>query len=146
MRTPVDGDADASTTITTAEENPLSALSASELFWLASDCLSENDIAGAIEACAIGCASDPDDPDLAALGAWARAQVADADLERLSVELDEIVLLNEEHAGARYYRALMRRRRGDHAGCVRDLRKAIELAPDHEAAQLELLELPEETG
>jgi hypothetical protein len=121
-----------------AEESPLATLSPSELLWLASDCLEEQDFDGAVEACAVGCKNAPGDPDLAALGAWARSHLPGADLARISDELDELVRVHENHADARYYRGMLRKRLGDPAGSTRDLARVLELAPTHEAARREL--------
>jgi hypothetical protein len=109
-------------------------MSVSELLWLASECLSERDPAGAVEACDAGRRGAPDDPDLAALGAWARAQMGGADLKAITIELDEILGAHEDHVEARYYRGMLRKRLGDEGGSARDQQRVVETAPGHEGA------------
>ena len=123
---------------TPEEADPFAGLSVPELFWLATEMVSDRDAVGAAEACAAGLRQAPDDPDLAALSAWAHAQLGAADLKALMVELDEILHAHEDHAEARYYRALLRRRLGDETGCVRDLERVAQLDPAHEGALREL--------
>ncbi len=125
------------------EPEPFAGLSVPELFWVASEMLAERDLAGAAEACTAGLRQAPGDPDLVALGAWAQAQLGAADLKALMVELDEVLGAHEEHAAARYYRALLRRRLGDEAGCVRDLERVALVDPGHEGAARELALLEE---
>jgi hypothetical protein len=87
-----------------------------------------------VEACDAGRREAPDDPDLTALGAWARAQLGAADLKALTVDLDEVLGAHEAHVEARYYRGMLRKRLGDEAGSLRDLQHVVEIAPGHEGA------------
>ena len=119
-------------------DDPFAGMSAPELFWLASECLAERDVLGAVEACEAGLRQVPEDPDLAALGAWARSQFGAADLKALSIELDEVLGAHEAHVEARYYRGMLRKRLGDEAGSLRDLQRVVEIAPDHEGACQEI--------
>jgi hypothetical protein len=123
-------------------ESLLDELSPSELLCLALDCLEQGDHAGALEACDVGCTHAPGDADLVALRAWARSQGADPDLKVLVVALDELLLANDAHADARYYRAMLRLRLGDEAGWAADLRRVIELEPEHARALAEAAKLP----
>jgi hypothetical protein len=96
-----------------------------------------------VEACDAGRREVADDPDLVALGAWARAQLGGADLKALTVDLDEVLGAHAEHVEARYYRGMLRKRLGDQAGSVRDLRQVVEIAPGHEGACRELSAIDE---
>ncbi len=121
-----------------AAADPFEGMSAPELFWLATECLAQQDVSGAVEACDAGRRVVADDPDLVALHAWARSQRGGADLKALAVDLDEVLGAHEGHVEARYYRGMMRKRLGDRAGSVRDLQRVVELSPGHEEACREL--------
>jgi hypothetical protein len=123
-------------------ESLLDELTPSELLSLATDCVKERDWSGAIQACDLGCKHAPADPDLTALGAWSRSHVADADLKVLVIQLDEVLLSHEAHVDARFYRAMLRYRLGDEAGWASDVRRVIELRPDHARALAEAAKLP----
>jgi hypothetical protein len=134
-----------------AEEAPavseaFAGMSPAELFWLASECLAERDLAGALEACGAGRKKAPEDPDLAALEAWVRALIGGADVEELALQLDDVLDVHQEHVEARYYRGMLRKRLGDEAGCRRDMQRVVELSPDHEGACLELSDSEEREG
>ena len=88
--------------------------------------------------------AEPESPDSAALATWIRSQRGGADLKALTIELDELLGAAPDHRDARYYRALLRKRLGDNAGAIRDLRRLLELSPsDTEATKaLEGLEVP----
>jgi hypothetical protein len=129
---------EASVEVVEAESDAFAGMSASELFWLATEAMAERDVAAALEACDAGRRLAPDDPDLAALEAWARAQLGGADVKALAVQLDLVIGTHDKHVEARYYRGMLRRRLGDEAGCLRDLRYVVELSPKHEGACQEL--------
>ena len=130
------------------EELPsaLHELMAPELFELAGSRLLARDLDGAHEACAAAREADPDDGEVAVLFVWIRSQRASADLKALTIELDELLSASPDHRNARYYRAMLRKRLGDNAGALRDLRLLSKRTPpDAEAAQaLEALEAPTE--
>jgi hypothetical protein len=120
------------------EGDAFAGMSADELFWLARECLSERDMEGALEACCAGLRGEPEDLNLRALEAWARAQNGGADIKVLTVQLDEVLGADEGHVEARYYRGMLRKRLGDEDGSLRDLRLVMELSPEHEGASLAL--------
>jgi hypothetical protein len=124
----------------------LRGLSATALFELAGSRLLARDLEGAHEACSRARAADPNDEEIAVLDAWIRAQRAGADVKALTIELDELLSASPDHRNARYYRAMLRRRLGDNAGAVRDLRILQKRTPpDAEAiAALAALETPTE--
>jgi hypothetical protein len=121
-----------------AASDAFAGMSATELFWLATEAMTERDVAAALDACDAGRKLAPDDPDLAALEVWARAQLGGADLKALAVQLDEVLGAHEKHVEARYYRGMLRKRLGDEAGCLCDLRNVVELSPEHQGACQEL--------
>jgi hypothetical protein len=131
-------------------EAQVTVLSAPSLFHLAMKRLAERDLDGALEACSMARRAAPGELDYIALSVWIRAQMPGADLKALTVALDEVVALHEDHTEARYYRAILRRRLGDDLGAIRDLRRVIDQVPTHaEAArELSLLEArrPKERG
>jgi hypothetical protein len=114
------------------------AFSPSEIFWLARECLAERDLEGALEACEAGTRAVPGDPDLTALGVWARAQLGGADIKALTVLLDDVLLEHEDHVEARFYRGMLRKRLGDEAGSLHDLHQVLERSPEHEGASVAL--------
>jgi hypothetical protein len=113
-------------------------LSPAEIFWLASECLAERDLEGAVEACEAGKRAAPGDPNLTALGVWARAQLGGADIKVLTVLLDDVLAEHQDHVEARYYRGMLRKRLGDEAGSLHDLRQVLERSPEHEGASVAL--------
>ena len=117
-------------------------LSASALFELAGSRLLARDLDGALEACLRAREANPGDLEITVLDAWIRAQRAGADLKGLTIELDELLSASPDHRNARYYRALLRKRLGDNAGAIRDLRLLQKRTPpDAEATKaLEALE------
>lgn len=131
-------------------EAQVTVLSAPALFQLAMSRLAEQDLDGAVEACAMARRAAPGELDYIALSVWLRAQMPGADLKALTVALDEVVAGNEGHAQARYYRAVLRRRLGDDLGAIRDLRRVIDRVPTHADAARELSALearrPKERG
>lgn len=122
----------------------LRGLSASALIALARERLLARDIDGAQEACLWSRNADPENQDVAVLEIWIRAQRAGVDLKGLTIELDELLSSSPDHRDARYYRAMLRKRLGDNAGAVRDLRLLQKRTPpDAEATKaLEALEEP----
>jgi hypothetical protein len=120
------------------EDDPFAGKSAAEIFAIATARLAERDAQGAADACDAGRVEAPDDPDLAALSVWARSQLARADVKALAIELDELLRQHEAHVAGRYYRAMLRKRLGDEASAIRDLRRVLELAPDHAEAKREV--------
>ncbi len=122
----------------------LRGLSASALFALARERLLARDIDGAQEACLWSHDADPDNHEIAVLAIWIRAQRAGVDLKGLTIELDELLSSVADHRDARYYRAMLRKRLGDNAGAIRDLRLLQKRTPpDAEATKaLEALEEP----
>lgn len=101
----------------------------------------EGDLDAALAACHAARALAPHDHDLHASSVWIRSKMKAPDLKVLLVELDELLRADDVHVEARYYRALLRRRMGDEAGAEQDLRKLIELYPDHAEAAAELASL-----
>lgn len=128
----------------------VTVLSAPALFQLAIARLCERDFAGALEACAMARKAAPGEADYRALSTWIRAQMPDADLHALALELDDVLTGNEAHIQSRYYRAILRRRLGDELAAISDLRRVIELFPAHPEAARELAILearrPKERG
>jgi hypothetical protein len=128
--------------IATARAQPpataIPAAPPAELFLLARDRFENKDVRAAVDLCAAACAAAPKDATFASFHAWARSGLPGADLKMLCVELDEIIAAAETHAQARYYRAMLRRRLGDDAGALRDLRRVVELEPEHADATREL--------
>jgi hypothetical protein len=122
----------------------LRGLSAPALFEIAGTRLHARDLDGALEACLWSREIDPGNVEIAVLDAWIRAQRAGADLKGLTIELDELLSTSPDHRNARYYRALLRKRLGDNAGAIRDLRLLQKRTPpDAEATKaLEALEEP----
>ena len=112
--------------------------SVAELLDVAQKRLASRDPEGALLACDTARDDAPDDPDVIALRTWARSQLGGADVKALSVELDELLREESGHVAARYYRAMLRKRLGDQAGCMRDLRQVLEIEPEHEGATREV--------
>lgn len=119
----------------------LSVLSAPALHQLAMTKLGERDYEGALEACASARLAAPGEADYGALSVWIRFQMSGADLKSLSVEIDDLLREHEGHVQARYYRAMLRRKLGDDASALRDLRRVLELSPTHAEAARELAAL-----
>jgi len=136
---PADRRAPASAPQTSSD--PLAGKSVAELLELALTRLVERDAKGAVAACEAAREATPEDGDVIALGAWARFQAGSADVKALTVELDELLAAHDGHLSARYYRAMLRKRLSDQAGCVRDLRHVLDLSPDHADAARELAAL-----
>jgi hypothetical protein len=124
-----------------AEADPFAGRAAAELLGLAKVLIAGRDAKAAVAACEAARKVAPSDPDVAALAAWARFQAGAADLKVLVVQLDELLAEHDGHVAARYYRAMMRKRLSDQAGCAADLRRVLELAHDHAEAQRELTAL-----
>lgn len=118
--------------------DPFAGRAPAELLGLATVLIAGRDAKAAIAACEAARKAAPDDPDAAALEAWARFQAGAADLKVLVFQLDELLAEHQAHVGARYYRAMMRKRLSDQAGCAADLRRVLEISPDHAEAQREL--------
>ncbi|APR79399.1 Integral membrane protein [Minicystis rosea] len=118
--------------------DPFADKSVAELLAAARERLSARDAKGAVDACEAARKAAPDDADVIALTAWARFQANPASAKALTVELDDVLVAHEGHVTARYYRAMLRKRISDQAGCVRDLEKVLELAPSHADAAREL--------
>jgi hypothetical protein len=118
--------------------DPLAGLPLSALLEHARERLSERDPKGAVAACEAAAKVAPEDPDAIVLGCWARSQLASPDLKALTVALDEVLHSHEAHVEGRFYRALLRKKLGDEASAVRDLRRVLELVPGHEGATREL--------
>lgn len=114
--------------------------------------LARGDFAAAAAACARGVAESPDDGDLLALAAWARANCVTTDIEeRLKDELanlERAIELTPLSADARYYRAELNRRLGRPMHALRDYREALELNPHHvdAAREMRLFNLRVERG
>jgi len=127
-----------------AKPPTLQGMTAPALHALAEARLQERDLAGAEEACSLARRADPDSVASTVLATWIRSQRGGADLKALTIELDELLGASPDHRYARYYRAMLRKRLGDNAGAVRDLRRLLELTPsDAEATKaLEGLEGP----
>ncbi len=113
-------------------------LPVAELLRAAEEKLQMKDVAAALELAERAYAKEPDSSDAAALRALARLQLPGADAKALAVELDERVTDDRPHLRARHARALLRRRLGDDAGAMRDLRRVLELDPGHADAAREL--------
>jgi hypothetical protein len=116
----------------------VTVLSAPALYQLATTRLAERDFDGSLEACTMARKAAPGEPDYRALSVWIRAQMPAADIQALTIELDELVAANDAHVAGRYFRALLRRRLGDDLGAIGDLRRVIELVPAHGDAAREL--------
>ncbi len=114
--------------------------------------LARGDFAAAAAACARGVAENPEDGDLLALAAWARANCVTTDVEeRLKDELahlERAIELTPLSADARYYRAELNRRLGRPMHALRDYREALELNPHHvdAAREMRLFNLRVERG
>jgi hypothetical protein len=137
-------DVDAGSAAIAGPPSALRGLSASALFDLAGSRLLARDLDGALEACLWAREESPGDTEIAVLDTWIRGQRAGADLKGLTIELDELLSSSPDHRNARYYRALLRKRLGDNAGAIRDLRLLQKRTPpDAEATRaLEALEEP----
>jgi hypothetical protein len=126
--------------------DPFAGKTAVELLTLARERLAERDAKAAVAACEAARKHAPEDCDVIALGAWARFQAGSADVKALTIELDELLAAQQKHVPARYYRAMLRKRLSDQAGCVRDLRQVLELDPGHADATRELAALDTKQG
>lgn len=126
--------------------DPFAGKTAAELLQLARARLAERDAKTAVAACDAARKAAPEDGDVIALGAWARFQAGSADVKALTIELDELLAAHEKHVPARFYRAMLRKRLSDQAGCVRDLRQVLELDPGHADATRELAALDSNQG
>ncbi|MEP7121327.1 MAG: hypothetical protein ABJE95_10475 [Byssovorax sp.] len=140
---PID-DAEPSAAAVDGPPSALRGLSATALAEIAGTRLAARDYDGALEACLWSREVEPGNVEIAALDAWIRGQRAGADLKGLTIELDELLSASPDHRNARYYRALLRKRLGDNAGAIRDLRLLQKRTPpDAEAiTALEALEEP----
>jgi hypothetical protein len=120
-----------------APVTPRPVLAPSAAYELAKEKLEARDLGAAHDACQQALAGAPENPDYVALGVWIRAQLPQADVKTLTVELDELLRAHEAHVAARFYRGVLRKRLSDAAGAARDLRRVLELDPTHaEARQL----------
>ncbi|MFT3770081.1 MAG: hypothetical protein QM820_32025 [Minicystis sp.] len=118
--------------------DPFAGKSVAELMETAREKLAARDAKGAVPVCEAARKTAPEDADVIALAAWVRFQAGAADVKALTIELDELLSGNDKHVPARYYRAMLRKRLSDKAGCVRDLEKVLELSPGHADAAREL--------
>ncbi|HEY4118636.1 MAG TPA: hypothetical protein VGM56_12310 [Byssovorax sp.] len=107
--------------------------------------IAARDVDGALEAANDALRADPDNIETRALVAWVRAHMQGADLASIADELDEL-LAARDLVEARYYRAVLRARLGDHAGSMHDLRRVLDAAPGHEEATRELAVLVARAG
>ena len=119
-------------------DDDIAGLPPRELFQLALARLSSRDLTAALVACDLAKCASPEEPDFIVLSVWIRAQMAGADLKVLCVELDEVVTARERNVNARYYRALIRKRMGEREAAVADLKRVLELTPQHVEAKREL--------
>ncbi|MDI1479930.1 hypothetical protein [Polyangium sp. y55x31] len=120
------------------EGQPDAARPAHALYCLATSRIAERDLAGALAACQLAREVDPTQPDYAALAVWIRSLLGGADLRARVAELDALLEAREDHAQALFYRGYLRRRIGDEQGAVQDLRRVLDLDPDHQDAAREL--------
>ncbi|MDC3953545.1 hypothetical protein [Polyangium jinanense] len=120
------------------EGQPDAARPAHALYCLATSRIAERDLAGALAACQLAREVDPTQPDYAALAVWIRSLVGGADLRARVAELDALLEAREDHTQALFYRGYLRRRIGDEPGAVQDLRRVLDLDPDHQDAAREL--------
>jgi hypothetical protein len=125
-----------------SEETPrVASLSPEDLFRLARAKLDERDVLGASEAASLACRLAPDHLDYRALWVWVRSLRIGADVKALSIELDELLQLRADHVEGRFYRGVIRRKLGDDAGAMNDLRRVLEGDPGHRRAATELAAL-----
>jgi len=120
------------------EGEPDAARPAHALYCLARARLAERDLAGALAACQLAREVDPTQPDYAALAVWIRSLLGGADLAARVAELDTLLEAREDHVQALFYRGYLRRRIGDEAGAVQDLRRVLDLDAEHRDARREL--------
>lgn len=106
--------------------------------------LARGDHASVVAACARGLSKDPEDGDLMALAAWARAclvadgpGIEDALLDELAA-LERAIALAPVSADAHFYRAEINRRLGRPMHALRDYREALERNPHHVDALREM--------
>lgn len=78
---------------------------------------------------------------LHAAGAWARMLLPGSNLKALSLELDELIREADDEVLPRWVRAQIRRKLGDGAGASSDLKRVLQLEPEHAAASKELAAL-----
>jgi hypothetical protein len=107
-------------------------------FEIAAARLTEGDLSGALEACALAREVGPDLPEYAAFSVWVRSMMPDAEIRALLVEMDEIVRMNEDLLSARYYRGVLRGRLGELHKAIDDLRCVLKSDPSHTEAEREL--------
>jgi hypothetical protein len=78
---------------------------------------------------------------LHAAGVQARMLLPGSNLKALGLELDELIREADDVALPRWVRAQIRRKLGDGAGASSDLKRVLELEPEHAAARKELAAL-----
>lgn len=120
------------------EGQPDAARPAHALYRLASSRITEGDLAGALAACQLAREVDPTQADYAALAVWIRSLLGGADLAARVAELDALLEARSDHVQALFYRGYLKRRIGDEQGAERDLRRTLELDPNHVDAAKEL--------
>lgn len=120
------------------EGDPDAPHPAHAMYTLAMRRLSDGDRAGALAACQLAREIDPDEPDYAVLATWIRAIHGGANLDSCVHDLDNLLVRHPNHVPALFYRGYLRRRTNDENGAVDDLRRVVELDPNHEEALREL--------
>jgi hypothetical protein len=120
--------------------DPLAGLTVAELLDRARERLAAKDPRAALAPCDAARRAAPTDPDVVALAVWVRSLSGGADLKALRLDLDDLLRLHADHVPALFYRAMLHKRLNE-GGAPHDLRRALELEPDHTEAARELAAL-----
>ncbi len=123
------------------ELEPDSCLAPSELHERALYEMSQRAFDEALRLCELASQGDPQQADYRATKVWIRAHLPHPDFKVLTLDLDEILLIDRDHVQARFYRAMLRKRLGLEMAAKQDFERVLTIDPGHAGARQELAAL-----
>lgn len=120
------------------EPCPESRLAPHELRELALYALNRQDVEAAAALCERAHEVAPEDIDVLVTRAWVRSHLPRPDLKVLVLELDDVLRVEPDRVGARFYRGMLRRRLGEDAGARQDFERVLSLEPTHAGARAQI--------
>jgi hypothetical protein len=100
--------------------------------------LSEQLYTEALALCHRAIEAAPDDPDYVASAVWIQASMPRPDIKVLTLDLDDLLRIHEDHVSARYYRGVLRRRLGYDSAAKQDFERVLQLEREHAGARRQL--------
>lgn len=135
-----DGDADPDTAPPSSGERRVETIEVlpADLHAKALAALSEQELDEALRLCKAASEAQPDNADFLATLVWIQASADRPDTKVLLLDLDGILRGHPDHAQARFYRGVLRRRLGSDNAAKRDFERVLELQPGHSGAKAQL--------